>query len=119
MPVENVCLALGCRRDQGTLDLGASGYASRMDDTSCRMSPFASPGERSARFAVEDGAESNELEHPDGTFLDEHAHSVHIAQAGSRCKGVGDVEADLVFPDQPLVVFDDCGDAALCLSGRR
>jgi len=94
--------------DERSFDLGARGGAAGVDDAGARVPAFAGEGERAGRFAVEDGAERDELVDPGWTFVDEDADGLLVAEAGPGAERVGEVEVGRV-----LVPAKDRGHATL------
>ena len=94
--------------DQRALDLGAGGGAPGVHDTRRRVAALAGERQRSRRFAVELGAERDQLLHAPGALVDQDAHGLLVAQARAGGKGVGQVQVGRV-----LVAPEHRGHAAL------
>ena len=96
------------RRDERPFDLGARRRTAGVHDTGDRVAAFAGQLQVAALVAVELGAQRDELLDATGALVDQDAHGVDVAQAGSRGEGVGEVQVDLLG-----VARQGGGDAAL------
>ena len=83
-----------------------------MDDPRRRVTALPGEGQSATGLPVEDGAHGDELVHTGRALVDEDAHGVGVAQAGSRGQRVGQMEVGRV-----LVAPEDGGDATLGPSG--
>ena len=61
------------------------------------MTALAGQGQQPAGLAVELGAERDELAHPPGPLVDEHADRVDVAQPGAGGQRVGQVQVGRVL----------------------
>jgi hypothetical protein len=103
------------RFDERTLDLGAGRRTTCVHHARLRMTSFTSELQPTVLVHVEDGAEGDQLADAAGTFVDQDAHGVRIAQTRSCRKRVREVEVRGVR----VATTQDCGHAALRPSRRR
>ena len=101
-----------CGLDQRSLDLHTGGGAASVHDAGDGVATLAGERERAVLFAIEHGAERDQLGDARRPFVDEHADGFDIAETGARGEGVGEVEVGGV-----LVVAENGGDAALRPAG--
>ena len=104
------------RLDERPLDLGAGRVAARVHDPGERVAALAREQELGTLgrvLGVEAGAEPRQLADPVGTFGDEHAHRVDVAQPRARGQRVGQVQLGRVGRGERG------RDTALRVAGRR
>ncbi len=95
-------------RDERPLDLGPGRRAAGVDDAGPGVAALAGQGQRPGRLAVELGPQGDQLAHPAGPLVDQHADRVDVAQPGPGGQRVGQMEVGRV-----LVAAEDRGHAAL------
>ncbi len=99
--------------DQGAHDLPAGAVAGGVHDAPARVRGLQPDAKRAVRVAVETGAVPCQRPDRGGPGLDDAAHRVRVAQAGTGGERVGDVQLGAV------VRADGGGDAALRPGARR
>ena len=99
--------------DQGPLDLGPGGGASRVDDAGLGMAALPGEGQLAAGLPVEDSTEGDQLVDPAGALVDQHPDGGRVAEVGAGLEGVGDVQVEGVG-----VLVEHRGHAPLRPTGR-